>query len=365
MGNKGLLSYLSGYLPTTVQHKPSPVLPEVDPSQHHAMPRHLTLPQQSSLVTFPPDCDAFQPLHPTMQAMNESSQSHAESSVRASTTETYDLFEYACHLEEKIEKLEAKNYRHAQQFQDAYKQLQGQTQQLQVKLVHTREECEKLQIDNIELREHINNTRGSKPVHADEKYVNLIEHLNEKSKSWVAGLSKSGEAGDIEPEMEVVLETLGKTAYCCSVLNALEGILVFSPEFLGTGGVGFLSFDNCFGRQSRRESFSVSLWARGWLQQALGQNSRNDDQARYTLSCLVIDLQEKSFSNVFVAQQLLGRATLVEAKPYQDAEKKRTAKRIISFLHRLFPHADPETLRKKVLELLPEAIELANLMTEE
>jgi hypothetical protein len=86
-------------------------------------------------------------------------------------------------------------------------------------LVHSRQECEKLQIDNVELREHINNTRGSKPVHADDQYIKLIEHLNEKTKSWIAGLSKSGQAGDIQHEMGLVLEALGKTSHGRSVLE--------------------------------------------------------------------------------------------------------------------------------------------------
>jgi hypothetical protein len=68
---------------------------------------------------------------------------------------------------------------------------------------------------------------------------------------------------------------------------------------------------------------------------------------------------------VLVAQQLLGRAILVQAKPHQNAGKERVAARIIAFLHPLFPHADPENLHKKVSELLSEAIDLANLMTEE
>jgi hypothetical protein len=37
----------------------------------------------------------------------------------------------------------------------------------------------------------------------------------------------------------------------------------------------------------------------------------------------------------------------------------------MEFLHPLFPHADLETLHKKVSELLSESIHLVNLMTEE
>ena len=39
-----------------------------------------------------------------------------------------------------------------------------------------------LQFDNVELRGHIN-TRGQKPIHADDNYVPRIQHLNKKTKS--------------------------------------------------------------------------------------------------------------------------------------------------------------------------------------
>jgi hypothetical protein len=236
MGNMAS-QYLSQYLPTTAQHRSTtdnPVLPEVAQSQHLAAPRRLTIEEQSSLITFPTDgATCPQPLNPAMLNMKDSSQTHAESSVPVSTTEMYDLYEYIRYLQGRIEKHKARYSRHEQQYQDSYKLLQVQNEELQLQLVHARQECEKLQVDNVQLREHINNTRGSKPVHADDKYVTLIEHLNEKTKSWIAGLSKSGEAGDIQDEMGVVFEALGKTTYGRSVLETLGGNTHVLVQILG------------------------------------------------------------------------------------------------------------------------------------
>lgn len=212
------------YLNTAVEHKSttdsSPV-PEVAQSQPHATPRHLMIEGQRSLIPLPTEGPACQALSPGNHNPMDWAQTSAESSVSAAPTELYILYERIRHLESSLEKQKAKYHRHAQHYQDWYKRIQLQNESLQLKLVHARQECEKLQIDNVELREHINNTRGSKPVHADDQYVKIIEHLNEKTKSWIAGLSKSGKAGDIQHEMGVVIEALGTTGYGRDVLNTL------------------------------------------------------------------------------------------------------------------------------------------------
>jgi hypothetical protein len=82
------------------------------------------------------------------------------------------------------------------------------------------------------------------------------------------------------------------------------------------------------------------------------------------MSCHVCaNNEETNFSNVLLVQQALGHGVLKIVGSEQKARKKEVEERLGTWLSALFPES--KNLQKKLGALVGEAIELANMMTEE